>query len=531
MEIFENTLLFNPVTCNWTLSSFSVENGRVIQIGKPNSLSGDTRTDLKGARVVPGLIDAHVHIESSLLTPREFGRVSVSHGVTTVIADPHEIANVAGNAGIDFMIQDAEASPADIFFMVPSCVPATPIDIGGAVVTADDLAKYQNNPKVIGLGEMMNLPGVLAGDPEVKKKLSLFKHVDGHAPGVTGETLQKYVATGIKTDHESSTLEEGREKLEAGMYLLLREGDAAKNVRTLTPLVTEETSPRCAFCTDDRHVDSLVKDGSIDNCIRVAQTAGMPLELALRLATLSAAECFGLTDRGMLAPGRIADFCILNEGEIFSVKSVYRRGQEFRLESAPKLTKTPPSPPFICKIPDKSELELPKGNLRVIGTIPGELITDTLHLPQDDVQKIVSIDRYRGTGFGVGLIAGLSLKQGAFATSVSHDAHNIIAAGATDEEIITAVNAVVAAGGGMCVVFQGKTNLFPLPVCGLMTDKPFEEANEEMTSLQKAVSATGAKPTAFMTLSFMGLTVIPHLKITPRGLFDGDSFCDVKISW
>lgn len=531
MQIFENTLLFNPVTCDWMPASFSVEDGRIVQIGNPNSLIGENRIDVKGARVIPGLIDAHVHIESSLLTPHEFGRVSVSHGVTTVIADPHEIANVAGVAGIDYMLQDAEASPADIFFMVPSGVPATPMDVGGAVVTADNLAKYQNNPKVLGLGEMMNLPGVIAGDAEVKKKLALFKHVDGHAPGVTGETLQKYVAAGIKTDHESFTVEEGREKLQSGMFLLLREGDAAKNVKTLTPLVTAETSSRCAFCTDDRHVDSLVTDGSIDNCIRVAQRAGMPLELALRLATLSAAECFGLSDRGLLAPGRIADFCILDDGDVFSVKTVYRRGQEYCMESAQKTAKNPPSPPFVCKVPEKSDLELPKGDLRVIGTIPGEILTNALHLPQDDVQKIVSVDRYRGTGFGVGLIAGLSLKQGAFATSVSHDAHNIIAAGATDEELIAAIDAVIAAGGGMCVVYQGETHLFPLPVCGLMTDKSFEQANEDMASLQKAIAATGAQSTAFVTLSFMGLTVIPHLKITPRGLFDGDAFSDVTITW
>ena len=294
IHIFDNALLFNPCTGEWQSVSFSVENGIVMSVGARNHLSGDVVTDLNGARVVPGLIDTHVHIESTLLVPREFGRVVLSHGVTTAVADPHEIANVAGCAGIDFMIRDAEHAQNDIFFMMPSCVPATAADVGGAVITAADLKHYVDNPRVLGLGEMMNFPGVIHDDPSVLAKIRLFRHVDGHAPGVTGDDLCKYVGAGIKTDHECTSAEEAREKLRQGMYILLREGDAAKDVAVLSSVVTPFTVSHCCFCTDDRHVDSLVREGSIDHCIRVAVAAGMSLELALRIATLSAAECFCL---------------------------------------------------------------------------------------------------------------------------------------------------------------------------------------------------------------------------------------------
>ena len=274
MRIFDNALLYNPVSGTWIPSSFSVDKGKIKAVGKPGSLSGDLVTDLSGARVVPGLIDAHVHIESSLLTPAEFGRLVLTHGVTTVVADPHEIANVAGCAGIDFMIADAVHSPADIFFMVPSCVPATPADVGGAVVSAENLVRYQNHPRVLGLGEMMNVPGVLFGDAEVAAKLALFRRIDGHAPGLSGESLCEYVSRGIASDHECTTAEEAEEKLLLGQYIFLREGDAAKNVEALSSVVTPQTASRCCFATDDRHVDSIAREGAIDNCIRKACAAG-----------------------------------------------------------------------------------------------------------------------------------------------------------------------------------------------------------------------------------------------------------------
>jgi len=529
-QIFDNALLFDPAVGEWLPAAFSVEDGRVAIVGKPGSLLGDNVTDLCGARVVPGLIDAHVHIESSLLTPREFGRLSLKNGVTTVIADPHEIANVSGCAGIDFMLEDAKSSPADIFFMIPSCVPATPMDKGGAVVSSKDIASYKGTPSVIGLGEMMNVPGVLSGDPEVLAKIAVFDHVDGHAPGLSGEALCRYISRNIKTDHECISASEGNEKLSLGMYVLLREGDAAKNVAALSSIVNDRTAARCCFCTDDRHVDSRVREGSIDHCIRVAVRSGMSLEHALRLATLSAADCFGLTDRGMIAPGKVADFCILQDGPKFFVSEVYKNGVRTSSLPNPGRSSNCICPPFSCRIPAIKELALPAGRLRVIGLVPGEIITEVLDSgTARDLHKVVSVDRYRSEGFGVGLVKGFSFVKGAIASSVSHDAHNIIAAGVTDAEIIQAVTAVKDSGGGMAVVCDGITTVLPLPCGGLMTPLPYEGVAKQMDDLTERLTVTGAKPSAFMNLSFLSLTVIPHLRITPRGLFDGDTFKDVSI--
>jgi adenine deaminase len=530
-QIFDNALLFNPAIGEWVLSSFSIADGMVTVVGAPGSISGYPVTDLNGARVVPGLIDSHVHIESTLLTPHEFGRLALQNGVTTVIADSHEIANVAGCAGIDFMLIDAKNSPADIFFMIPSCVPATPKDIGGAVVSYEDIATYKGVKSVIGLGEMMNVPGVLFEDPEVLAKLSLFDHIDGHAPMLSGDALCKYVGWSIKTDHECISAAEAKEKLSLGMYILLRESDAAKNVAALTEIVNEKTASRCCFSTDDRHVDSRVRQGSIDNCIRVAVRNGMPLALALRLATLSAAECFGLLDRGIIAPGRLADFCVLEEGVEFIVKDVYKNGVLANTIPKPPASAEFVSPPFKCCIPTKEDLSLPKGELRVIGLIPDEIVTNALVTNSpNNFQKVVCVDRYRAEGFGLGLVKGFDFEKGAVATSVSHDAHNIIATGVSDAEIIAAIHAVEHAGGGMAIVGNGETTLLSLPYGGLMTSLPYEKVITLMDDLTEHLKMIGASPATFMQLSFLSLTVIPHLKITPRGLFDGDAFCDVSIN-
>lgn len=533
MQIFDNALLYNPVSGEWIPSAFSVDDGIVQSVSAPGNLAGGEIINLKGDRVIPGMIDAHVHIESSILTPHEYGRLVLSHGVTTVIADPHEIANVAGTAGIDFMLEDARYSPMDIFFMAPSCVPATPADVGGAVLTAKDLEKYRSNPRVLGLGEMMNMPGVLNGDPEVAAKLRMFKHIDGHAPGMTGETLNKYIKAGIRSDHECTTAFEAREKLLRGMYIFLREGDAARNVTALSRVVTPQTASRCCFSTDDRHVDSIQIDGSIGNCVRMAVRAGVPLETALCIATLSAAECFGLTDRGIIAPGRIADFCVLDSNERFEIRDVYKEGVRsdtilpIDSEHTPKVV----SPPFVCRFPEAKDLELPDGPLRVIGVVPGEILTTSIVLEKDNpgVQKVVCVERYRGEGFGVGLVKGMKMQKGAIATSISHDAHNIIATGCSDDEILRAIHAVAEEGGGMAVVIGDRVTVLPLPCGGIMTYKPYEKVCYDMEVLQTELARTGAGESAFMCLSFLALTVVPHLKITPRGLFDGDAFRDVPL--
>ncbi|WP_461752434.1 adenine deaminase C-terminal domain-containing protein [Methanocorpusculum sp.] len=323
---------------------------------------------------------------------------------------------------------------------------------------------------------------------------------------------------------------EANEKLSLGMYVHLREGDAAKNVAALSKIVNDLTAARCCFCMDDRHADSRVCEGSIDHCIRVAVQSGMSLELALRLATLSAAECFGLADRGMIAPGRLADFCVLQDGPEFCISSVYKRGVLASSIPKPGPAGSCICPPFSCRIPIKEELALPTGNLRVIGLVSGEIITEALESSKaGSVHKVVSVDRYRSEGFGVDLVKGFSFVKGAVAASISHDAHNIIAAGVTDEEIILAVTAVKDSGGGMAVVCDGIITVLPLPCGGLMTPLSYEDLLDQIDELAERLQATGASPAAFMNLSFLSLTVIPHLRITPRGLFDGDTFKDVPI--
>jgi len=532
IHIFDNALLFNPCTGEWLLTSFSVENGVVAAIGANHSLIGDQVTDLGGARVIPGLIDTHLHIESTFLVPHEFGRIALSHGVTTAIADPHEIANVAGLAGIDFMIADAQHAPNDIFFMLPSCVPATADDIGGSVITAAELAKYADNPLVLGLGEMMNFPGVLAEDPEILAKLALFSHVDGHAPGLTGISLCCYVAHGIKTDHECTSAEEAREKLRRGMHILLREGEAARDVAVLSSIVDANTVAHCCFCTDDRHVDTLAREGSIDHCIRAAIKAGMPENFALRMATLSAAECFGLTDRGMIAPGRVADFCILADTGTFTIQQVYKNGVPAE-EIPTSAVQTPYQvPEFSCRFPAKTDLALPDtGIARVIGIIAGEIVTQNIPAKPDadGVQKIISVDRYHAGGFTVGLVKGFEMQTGAVASSIAHDAHNIIATGKTDEEILTAIRVVADAGGGLAVVTGNEITLLSLPIGGLMTREPADVTVKQLDRLSAHLKRTGAYKQTFGHLSFLSLTVIPHLKITPRGLFDVDAFETVPL--
>lgn len=526
--------MFNPVTLEWIPSSFSVEDGKIVSISTPGGITGDKVTDLKGARVVPGLINSHLHIESTMLVPSKFGKLAVKRGVTTLIADPHEIANVTGVAGIDFMIEDSKHSPADIFFMIPSCVPATPADVGGAVLDADDIRRYKDNPKVLGLGEMMNYPGVIANDPDVSEKLSIFKHVDGHAPMLSGEVLNRYVAHGIKTDHECTSYEEALEKLRLGMYIFLREGEAAKNVAELSRLLNTPAESRCCFATDDKGTELIEEEGSVDNCIRVAVRNGVKLETAIRCATLNAAECFGLNDRGIVAPGRVADFCTLKDTPEFEIDKVYKNGvptDELLTESEDGFELGFVSPKIVCKELTKEDLALASGKLRVIGLVKDEIITESLVGTEFDegVCKVVCIDRYRTGNAAVGLAKGFGFKKGAIASTVAHDAHNLIAAGASDEEIIEAVNAVKECGGGMSVVCDGEISVIPLPVGGLMSDLSYPELCEKMKELREVLVKTGAVEGAFMHLSFLSLTVIPSLKITPRGLFDVDAFCDTDL--
>jgi adenine deaminase len=532
--LFTDAEIFNPFTGTWEDNSFAVRSGIVTGIG---SCRAKKEVNLKNRRVVPGLIDAHVHIESSLLAPPEFARLVASHGTTTIIADPHEIANVCGADGIRFMLSFRGLLPLDLFIMLPSCVPATPRDTGGAVLRAGDLAPFAGEDGVLGLGEMMDVAGVLNGDPDVFRKLDLFSLIDGHAPLLSGKDLNAYIIAGIQSDHESTGAEEARQKLERGLYLFVREGSAERNIAAISPLITRWNCPRCAFATDDRHVDMLVDEGHIDDCIRKAVAGGVELEAALRMATLTPAERFRLDDRGALVPGRVADFCLLEKGRIFSVEKMFRRG------IIPDLASPVPCIPvpgrFSCNAPQPGDISLQgSGMAKVIGLVPGQIITERLDLPvradsvpdiRQDILKAVVCNRYKAGRIGTALVHGFFLSRGAIAGSVSHDSHHVVAAGVEDQDICRAIALVIRSGGGLAVVSGDEESVLPLPCAGLMSIEPYEAVYDSLAELNDHVELLGGIENAFMYLSFLALSVLPRLRITDRGLFDSEIYQDIPV--
>jgi adenine deaminase len=533
--VFLNAELFNPFSCEWEQGNFAVTDGVVVGIGKYRGLA---EHEMHGARIIPGLIDAHVHIESSLLTPREYARLVSLRGTTTVIADPHEIANVAGMEGIEFMLRESHDLPIDIFYMLPSCVPATPRDKGGAVLSARDLRHFIGRNGVLGIGEVMNVPGVLAHDHQILEKITLSEIVDGHAPLLSGADLNAYVLAGMQSDHECTGIGEAQEKLRRGMYIFLRRGSVERNIHDLAGIVNTCTAPRCCFATDDCHADMLATSGHIDNCIRIAIESGIEPELALRMATLSAAERFRLSDRGALAPGRLADFCVLSNTRDFAVKTTYKRG--VAIGNTPPQSPSWNPRPFRCTTPSRDAIQLHgRGKARVIGIVPHQIITELLIFSVDgqggvpdiehDILKVVVCNRYRDRPCGIGLVHGLGLVRGAIAASISHDAHNIIAAGTSDDEIVRAIDTVIRTRGAMVVVDGEEETVLPLECAGLMSLLPHEEVVSRQESLKAAVSRLGAIADPFMYLSFLALTVIPSMRITDRGVFDVGQFKDVPL--
>ena len=532
--ICKNAQIFNPFTCSWETGTLAIKDGIVLGIG---NYAGKTVRDFTGMYIVPGLIDAHVHIESSLLTPREYARLVALHGTTTVIADPHEIANVAGTAGIEFMLAEREDAATDILYLLPSCVPATPSEAGGATLDAADIRPFIGKEGVLGLAEMMNVPGVLNGDPGIKEKLALSPVRDGHAPMLSGKDLNAYVLAGLQSDHECTTLAEAREKLERGMYIFIREGSTERNIAALIPLVSPATVSRCCFATDDCHADLLMESGHIDRCIRRAIECGLSPELAIRMATLSPAERFGLSDRGALVPGRRADFCIVDDPRRFVVKKVFRGGVEVTA-TKPAGTAVPPES-FQCATPSAQSVRITSsGTARVIGLVPHQIITESPEFTVDpesipdlrrDILKIVVVNRYRPGPCGVGLVHGFGLSGGAIATSVSHDTHNIIAVGTSDPEILWAIDEVIKARGAMVAVRGNTRTILPLDCAGLMSTLPYPQVAARLADLHTTTALMGGIEDPFMYLSFLALTVIPTLRITDRGLFDGVAFRDVPL--
>jgi len=532
--VFRNALIFNPFTGGWEHGNLAIKDGVVLGIG---DYAGKTEYDLKGSYIIPGLIDAHVHIESSLLTPREYAGLVVRHGTTTVIADPHELANVAGTRGIDFMLSQREGAAIDMQYLLPSCVPATPEDVGGAKLSASDLRPYTGCNGIRGLGEMMDVPGVLAADPSVMEKIRLCPVRDGHAPLLSGNDLNAYILAGLQSDHECTRLDEAEEKLRRGMYIFVREGSTERNIADLIGLVTRENVSRCCFATDDCHADLIAECGHIDRCIRRAVECGLKLELAIRMATLSAAERFGLSDRGALTPGRRADLCVIDDLQTLKISRVFVGGDEI---VEPVLDQPIPFfSPFPDTAPSRDDIRINgSGNARVIGLVPLQIITTSLRYPvaakdipdfSRDILKVVICNRYRDTGCGVGLVHGFSLKRGAIASSISHDAHNIIAVGAGDGEILSAIQEVICSRGAMVAVTGESKTILPLDCGGLMSTLPYRKVVAQLQDLREATEKMESISDPFMYLSFLALTVIPALRITNRGLFDVGELCDVPL--
>ena len=505
--------------------------------------------DVKGDFLCPGLIDGHVHIESSMVTIPEFAQAVLPNGTTTVVIDPHEIANILGQEGIRFMAESARGVPLNVFIMLPSCVPATHMETSGANLKATDLNPLLKEPWAIGLAEMMNFPGVIFRNPEVLKKIEMArgKRIDGHAPMLSGKGLYAYLTAGIRSDHECTTLKEAKEKLKNGMWIMIREGTTARNLRSLIPLVQPKNSRRFLFVTDDRHPKELLEEGHINSMVRQAIRWGIDPILAIQMATLNAAEYFRLDDLGAIAPGYRADMVTFDHLGRFQIKKVFKDGvlvaeDGKMLLSVNRIRKNPKAKGSVRTKPLKKDTFLLRSDqplAKVIQLIPDQIVTkksvkkillkDGVAHPniKEDILKIVVVERHQATGnIGIGFVQGFGLKKGAIGSSVAHDSHNLVIVGTNDQDILKTVEAIQAMGGGLAAVSNGKVLAsLPLPIAGLMSDTSVTQVNLQLEVLHRAVRTLGCKlPDPFMTLSFLSLPVIPELKITDKGLVDVNQF-------
>lgn len=520
-------------------------------VGLGADYQGREIIDLRGKWIVPGLIDGHIHIESSMLTPSRLSEALLVHGTTTIIADPHEIGNVMGLSGVRYMLKTSRDIPFDVFFMAPSCVPATHLETAGAVLNASDLAALKNEPRVLGLAEMMNFPGVIAGDHQVLEKIELFsdKILDGHCPALTKYDLQAYISAGIRSDHEITDISEGLEKMENGMMVMIREGTSAKNLEELVPLVNDRNARRFCFVSDDLHAEDILERGHLNFIVKKAVALGLPLVTAIQMVTLNPAEYFGLKDRGAVAPGYLADLVILDDLETLKVNSVLKDGdlvvKEGVVSAYPVKTKEAdsmgPRKALNTAPLDLSAFRIPHAGTkaRIIELIPEQLLTRACYEEvkssggrvmtdvESDILKLAVVERHHASGrVGLGLVRGFGLKRGAIASSVAHDSHNIIAAGVSDRDILKAVDAVRIMGGGLAVVDNNEVLAkTPLEIAGLMSGESLDSLVDHLKEVKKAASALDSVlKEPFMALSFLALPVIPELKLTDRGLVDVNSF-------
>lgn len=539
--VLKNAKYLNVFSNEFLSGDIAVANGLIAGVGK---YDGKTEIDVSGKLVLPGFIDAHIHLESSMVTPAEFAKAVVAHGTTTVITDPHEITNVMGIDGVEYMIQASQNLPIDVHFMMPSCVPATEIDESGAELDCKDIDLYLDNKKVLGLAEMMNYVGVINGDKNVLSKIVIsqahHKKIDGHAPELSGNDLNAYIAAGVYSDHECSTFENALEKLRKGQFIMIREGTAAHNLKALMPLLTQQYYSRCMFATDDKHPSDLLYGGHIDYIVKQALKNGADPIVALKTATHHAARYFLLNNKGAIASGYLADIVVVDNLEDFNVETVFKRGKlvfdgEVKDFSAPTVDEELAEKCFDTfhlnsVTPSSFKVD---GKLGLIGLVGGELLTRNLGTAdkidvENDILKIACIERHKGTNhIGVGYVKGYSLKSGAVATSVAHDSHNIITVGCNDDDIAVAVNAIKDSKGGIAVVENGKIKaLLELPIAGLMSDEPLTTVNEKLENAKLSAYELGADKSIdpFMTLSFLSLPVIPSLRITTKGVFDAENW-------
>ena len=536
--VLKNATYVNVFSNSLCTADIAVAEGLIVGMGE---YSGNEEVDMTGKIVLPGFLDAHIHLESSLVSPKEFVKAVLPHGTTTVVTDPHEIANVMGADGIEYMLQATEGLPVDVRFMLPSCVPATPLDESGAVLDYRAIDSFYDHPRVQGLAEMMNFVGIIAGDDQPVEKIvaaqAHHKKIDGHAPDLVGNDLNAYVAAGVYSDHECHDLNDAIAKLERGQFIMIREGTAAQNLDALFPLLCDKYSERCMFCTDDKHPNDLLEKGHIDYMVKKAIALGADPITAVKVACHNAARYFLLNNRGAIAPGYLADFVVIDNFQDFTIEKVFKWG-ELMVEDG--VVRDFPAPPMESYLEERARNTFhvetltaehfsehrPRG---IIGMVNGEITTvdagysDRIDV-EYDVLKIAVVERHKNTHhIGIGFLQGYGLKSGAVATSVSHDSHNIIVVGTNEADMAAAANRVVELGGGIVVWDGGVPKAeVPLAIAGIMSDEPLVTVNAKLEAAKAAAHDLGVNPgiDPFMTLSFMALPVIPTLRITTRGVFD-----------
>lgn len=548
--LLKNGTVVNVFTGELERQNVLIENGKIIGLDNYSGSDADIVEDVSGKYICPGFIDGHIHIESTMLTPAELARTCMPHGTTAIVADPHEIANVCGVKGILYMLQISRALPLTVYLMLPSCVPSTAFDESGAELFADDLKPLYENERVLGLAEMMNYPGVIYGDSAVHAKLkdavSLGKPIDGHAPLLTGKDLDKYISAGIQSDHECSSAKEAMERIRKGQWVMIRQGTAARNLADLLPLFKQGFNHRCLLVTDDRHPADLLRDGHIDNIIRLAVEQGESAVTAIKMATIQAAQCFGLRYVGAVAPAYKADLLVLNDLDTVDVCDVYSAGikivenkkmLEFDTPAADEESSKTVLNSFNLKCLTENDFHIEEESqkCRVIKLVPNQLLTDEMSADIDwkknngiclekDILKLAVIERHKNSGhIGLGFINGIGLKKGAIASSVSHDSHNLIVIGTNDADMAFAANYIREVGGGNVVVVDGEIYAaMPLPIAGLMSNATAEKIAEQNEKVRSAVYDLGvpSEVEPFMSMAFVSLSVIPSIKMTTQGLVD-----------